>query len=316
MQTVCVGVLRGGTDSVDYQKSMSAGSILLRALREHDEYNPADILIDKNGVWHLDGVPVKPHQLINKIDLCIVTLEKPLENIGYVESVVRSLGINCVHNPKSALRGYIPESLRNAIESVGVRMARSLEVENPDIDFLKNIHNTFSPPYSLNFVNRLGEVSHIFHASNLNDVVDVFDNYQKKEEGNYIIEEYTAGDEWAVTIIPEFRGVKYYTLHPIYIGTTNPAFKSNLPKNRSAQDGFASPVVRESLDLYSKLAAAVMPTNIVTTFIFRHLENKKPVLLRAIEQYMLNDSDILLKAMNESAVSESEFLDIILNRYK
>lgn len=316
MQTVCVGVLRGGTDSVDYKKSMSSGSILLRALREHDDYDSHDILIDKNGVWHLDGVPVKPHQLINKIDLCIVTIEKPLKDLGYVESVIRSLGINCIHNPKSALRGYIPESLRNAIESVGVRMSRSLEVENPDVDFLKNIHNTFSPPYSLNFVNRLGEVSHIFHASNLNDVVDVFDNYQKKEEGNYIIEEYTAGDEWAVTIIPEFRGVKYYTLHPVYVGTINPAFKSNLPKNRSAQEGFANPAVREVLDLYAKLAAAAMPNNIPITFIFRHLEDRKPVLLRAIEHYILNNNTMLLDAMQESTVTESEFLDIILKNNK
>jgi D-alanine-D-alanine ligase-like ATP-grasp enzyme len=316
MQTVCVGVVRGGTDNVDYKKSMSAGSVLLRALREHDEYSSSDILIDKDSVWHLDGVPINPHQLINKIDLCIVTMEKPLDNLGYVESIIRSLGIKCVHNPKSALRGYIPESLRNAIESVGVRITRALEIENPDRDLLKNIHNTFSPPYSLNFVNRLGVVSHIFHASNLNDVVDVFEYHQKPEEGNYLIEEYTPGDEWAVTVMPDFRGVKYYTLHPVYVGSVSPAFKSNLPKNRSAQDKFAAPAVRESLDLYSKLAAAAMPNSVPTTFVFRHLEDRKPVLLRAIEHYLLNDNEMLINAMHESAVTESEFLDLILNNNK
>lgn len=314
MQKVRVGVVRGGTDATDHKKSISSGSILLRALRENSNYTTSDILIDKNGLWHLDGVPIKPHQLISKIDLCIVTIDKPLAGLGYVESVVRSLGITCIHNPKSALRGYIPPQIKSLIESVGVRMARSIEIDNPNNDLLKTIHKTFSPPYGINFVNKYGDVRHIFHASNLNDVVDVFQNHIKEEDGNYLIEEYTAGDEWAITIIPEFRGVKYYTLHPVYIGTVNPAFKSNLPKNPSAKHKFASPTVRESLDLYSKLAAAVMPNKIPTTFIFRYLENRKPVLLRAVEHFILNDNEMLVGAMRESAVTESEFLELVLQK--
>lgn len=51
-----IGVIRGGSNIDGYQKSISDGSIILRALREHDDYSPHDILIDKNEKIYVDGV--------------------------------------------------------------------------------------------------------------------------------------------------------------------------------------------------------------------------------------------------------------------
>jgi len=313
MKKVRVGVVRGGSNKSDYQKSISTGSILLRALREHDDYEPVDILIDQEESWHLDGTPLIPHQLVYKVDLCIVTIEKPLKG-GYVENNIRALGIKCFHNPPAALRGYIPDSLKKVIESIGVRIPNRLELSEFDDKTLRTLHNTFSPPYTINFVNSFGEVNHIFHTSNFDDVIDVFNHHEKPEQGIYVIEEYTPGDEWAVTVVPDFRDVKYYTLSPVYLGSLNPAFRSNIPKNLSSESGFASATVRQSLDLYAKLAAAVLPNNVPTTFVFRHLLDKKPVLTRAIERYYLNDDEMLTSALRESAIPESEFLNLIIRR--
>ncbi len=316
MQIVRVGVLRGGTNPKDFKKSMSDGAIVLRALREHDNYDAVDVLIDKDEVWYIDGVPVKPSKLIQTVDVCISTIEKPLAIHGNVESIVRSLGVPCIHTPKIALRGYIPDSLAQKIESIGVKSLRRMELDEFSNDVMRNVHQTFSPPYSISFVNGLGEVKHLFHASNMDDLIDVFTYHKKTEPGKYVIEEYVHGDEWAVTVVPDFRDTKYYILHPVYIGSVNPAFRSNLPMHSSVKENFASPQIREALDLYAQLTAGALKSKLPTTFIFRHNLGKKPILTRAMERYILNNDETIQKALRENAISESEFLELLINRSK
>ena len=51
-----VGVLRGGT-SKEYEQSLKAGAYVLKRLPK-DAYEPLDIYIDREGVWHLGGLPM------------------------------------------------------------------------------------------------------------------------------------------------------------------------------------------------------------------------------------------------------------------
>lgn len=313
MQKISVGVVRGGSDMHDYKKSLSDGSVILRALREHEEYTAFDILIDQKEVWHLDGVPILPVNLMHKIDICISTINQPLDKHGFVERIIESLGIKCVHTPKSALRGYISPMLSSTINSAGVRSSRHIKIDEYHPSLLKTLHNTFSPPYSVSFVNKLGDIKHIFDATNFDDIVDIFSHHIKPEAGEYLIEEYIAGDEWAVTVMPQFRGVKYFTMHPVYKETVYPAFRSNIPKTPGSRDRFANPSVRETLDLYAKLAASVLDIEVPTTFTFRHFPDKKPVLMRIKERHMLHDDSTLLHALKENAIKESDFLKMLID---
>ncbi len=313
MATVRVGVVRGGTHSRFHQKSISDGAILLRALREHEMYEPHDILIDKDEVWHMDGLPIKPEKLAFHMDLCISTIEHPLQSSGYIESILRNFGIQCMHAPKESLRGYIPDSLARKIESVGVRIPRRLNLGESN-NFLRDVHATFSPPYSLVFVNRKGEMDHLYHAKHMNDLAEFLNAHEQEDTGSYILEEYIPGDEWAVTVMPNFRETAWYTLHPIYVGTVTPAYRSNAPISRSAEGRFAAPNIREALDLYSKLASSVMEINIPTTFVFRHMEGRKPTLFRIIERHMIESDETLLNALKENAIPESDFAHMMIEK--
>lgn len=314
MQVVRVGVIRGGSSNRHYSRSISDGSIILRALREHIEYSAYDILIDKKEVWHLDGVPIVPSQLIHKIDIAISTIDEPLEKNGFVDKIMSSLGIKCIYTPKDSLRGYIPHHIAKEINAAGVRNSKFIQTPEYHNSLLGTIHNTFSPPYTVGFVNKWGDTGYLFDATNLDDVVDIFTYHQKPEDGEYMIEEYVAGDEWAVTVVPDFRGAKYFTLHPVYTETIYPAFRSNIPKTISSRDKFAAPVVRETLDLYARLAASTLDINVPTTFTFRHFPDKKPVLMRVKERHILHNDHTLLNALKENAISESEFIDILLKK--
>ncbi len=157
MHTVRVGVIRGGSNLRGYQKSISDGSIILRALREHHNYEPHDILIDQNEVMHVDGVPTVPSNLAHTVDICISTITYPLSKNGPIEKIVSSFGIPCVHTPKEALRGYIPDTLKDKIRSVGIRLPRHMILDVNDENLAHKIHKTFSPPYVLLFHARVGK---------------------------------------------------------------------------------------------------------------------------------------------------------------
>ncbi len=68
-----VGILRGGQgeENQNYEASIKKGAELIAFLMEHlnDKYKPIDILIDKDNVWHVSGLPVLPYDLIHKVDV-------------------------------------------------------------------------------------------------------------------------------------------------------------------------------------------------------------------------------------------------------
>ena len=63
-----VGVLRGGP-SPEYDVSINTGKTILANLSE--EYEPIDIFISKEGVWHIGGLEKEPYKILQTIDVAI-----------------------------------------------------------------------------------------------------------------------------------------------------------------------------------------------------------------------------------------------------
>mgnify|MGYP003425404996 CR=1 FL=1 len=54
-----IGVIRGGMSN-EYDTSLSSGGNILAHLRSeklNNKYKTFDVLVDKAGVWHLNGIP-------------------------------------------------------------------------------------------------------------------------------------------------------------------------------------------------------------------------------------------------------------------
>ena len=62
-----VGILRGGTGE-NYNSSLQhGGEIILHILENLDhKYKTADILVDSDSIWHYNGRPVQPADLVTK----------------------------------------------------------------------------------------------------------------------------------------------------------------------------------------------------------------------------------------------------------
>ena len=91
MHRIRVGVLRGGP-SGEYEVSLKTGATVLNNLSQ-DKYNPREIFIDKNGEWHVYGLPVKPHDALTHIDVVFNALHGSYGEDGKVQHLLEMHGI-------------------------------------------------------------------------------------------------------------------------------------------------------------------------------------------------------------------------------
>src|SRR3989344_8014556 len=70
MEIKRVGILRGGTGE-HYASSIHKGGGIISHILDNlsEKYKVADILIDKDGNWHLGGIPISPADLRCKVDV-------------------------------------------------------------------------------------------------------------------------------------------------------------------------------------------------------------------------------------------------------
>lgn len=89
-----IGVLRGGPSN-EYEVSLNTGAAVLAALRGKlaSRFQAKDVLIDRKGNWHIDGVPVQPHDLGHRIDVAFIALHGAYGEDGKVQSVLEAHGI-------------------------------------------------------------------------------------------------------------------------------------------------------------------------------------------------------------------------------
>ncbi len=86
-----IGVLRGGPSN-EYDVSLNSGAAVLDALRKRLDhlYQARDILIDKKGVWHLDGVAFPENDIASKIDVAFNALHGAYGEDGKIQAFLEA----------------------------------------------------------------------------------------------------------------------------------------------------------------------------------------------------------------------------------
>ena len=91
-----VGVLRGGP-SGEYDVSLATGGNVLKHLMNDptlvEKYIAHDIFIDREGIWHMSGVPVRPHEAAQRIDVVFNALHGQYGEDGKVQALLDSHGV-------------------------------------------------------------------------------------------------------------------------------------------------------------------------------------------------------------------------------
>jgi D-alanine-D-alanine ligase len=89
-----IGVLRGGPSS-EYEVSLKTGAAVLQALRDKlsERYKARDIFIDRDSIWHIDGLAFSPADALARFDVAFNALHGAYGEDGRVQGILEAHGI-------------------------------------------------------------------------------------------------------------------------------------------------------------------------------------------------------------------------------
>lgn len=149
-----VGILRGGIGN-DYIFSLQKGGDIILNITEslNHKYKTLDILVDRDGVWHLNGLPTMPADLIHKVDVVWNTAQ-PHFSILLDNLAIPNVGADSFHSILKNSR----DILQDHMKSIGVNLPRHIVIPLYQRDFdgpivkyatkkAKEVFEKFSSPW-------------------------------------------------------------------------------------------------------------------------------------------------------------------------
>lgn len=233
-----VGVIRGGV-SGEYDVSLKTGSNVLSHLRGeklNKTYKSIDILIDKDGIWHINGKPVSMKDVSHSVDVIFNALHGDYGEDGKVQQMLDQWKIPYTGSGAfaSAL-GYNKALAKEQFALLGVKtpshfIVPKYEKKNGSIEtysknIAKQIHDKLSPSWIVKPLSGGSSVG-MKMCKTYPQLVNAFlDGINKNND--VLIEELIEGKEATVGVVNHFRDQKVYVLPPIEI---------RIPKSKSFFD--------------------------------------------------------------------------------
>ncbi|MDP3725941.1 MAG: D-alanine--D-alanine ligase [bacterium] len=215
MNKVTVGVLRGGPSS-EYEVSLKTGAAVLKHLPK--QYRKVDVLIDKQGGWHVNGLPLPPERLSRKIDVAFNALHGYYGEDGKVQKMLEMFGIPYTgSDAMSSAVGMNKLLSKKSFKKHRIKILKH-KIIRPTDDLYGAVTKVFrtlpqpSVAKPLSGGSSVGvTIARTFHE--LLEAVDRAFQY----DSSVLVEEYVKGREATCGVIDRFRGEAHYALPPIEI---------------------------------------------------------------------------------------------------
>ncbi len=230
-----VGVIRGGPSS-EYEVSLNTGANVLSHLRSDEmnqKYKPIDILIDKNGVWHVNGKPTTLEHISNNVDVIFNALHGDFGEDGKVQQMLDQWKIPYTGSGAfaSAL-GFNKILAKEQFKRLGIKtpqyvlLMRDLPMQagenSPDksgSDLAKEqaklVWGKFPAPWVVKLIASGSSVG-VYICKTFPELENALLN-GINADSDIFVEEMIIGKEATVPIIEKFRGQNIYALPPIEI---------------------------------------------------------------------------------------------------
>lgn len=215
MRTV-VGVLRGGPSS-EYEISLQSGANVLSAL-DTERYEPRDLFVDREGVWHVHGVPAAPERALRGVDVVFNVIHGEYGEDGQVQRILEAIAV-----PYTGSRAEVATLVFNkhrtneAAKALGIRVPHSvlLHPKGDAEGAALSIFRSFPLPAVVKPVTGGSSVG-MSVARDFHSLVSAIELASTISPG-VLVEEFIKGKEATVGVIDDFRGQKTYALMPIEI---------------------------------------------------------------------------------------------------
>ena len=217
MTRMSVGVLRGGTSS-EYDLSLKTGAAMMAALPE-EKYETRDILIDREGLWHLRGTPATPARALSQVDVVLNALHGGVGEDGTVQRMLERSGVpyagsRALSAGLSLNKIRAREVLRQADILMPRGIAFSIDNRMSIGDMAEAIFSAFGPPYVVKPPAE-GSSQGIRIAKTVIElpeaIGDTLDKY-----GSALVEEYLVGAHATVVLVEHFRQEPLYVFPPAH----------------------------------------------------------------------------------------------------
>lgn len=212
----CIGILRGG-EVDNYEESLKNGGDVFRCIHENlsEKWRPIDILIDRSGVWHADGIPIyEKADLIHKVDAIWnathPSFSSTLETLKIPHFSVDSFAHAMLENRNM---------LRDHMKFIGVNMPRHIILPAFQSDFdgprekysikkAKEIFERFGAPW---IVKSLPENKNmgIHIANTFPELVAAIEDGVNQGK-SILVEEFIVGKDIGVHTLAGFRNKEIY----------------------------------------------------------------------------------------------------------
>ncbi len=213
-----VAVLRGGPSS-EYEVSLKTGAGVLANL-DQNKYEAIDVLIDKEGQWHVGGVFVKPEKIARIADVCFIALHGNYGEDGTVQKILEAHGIPYTGSKilASAL-GMNKILTKKILTQYNIPTPHSREIEKKeDTDVSKlarELFTTFIQP-SIVKPAMAGSSVGVSLVRTLPEMQSALEEAFKHGD-KVLIEEFIKGKEATCGVLEHFRGKEFYPLIPVEI---------------------------------------------------------------------------------------------------
>jgi D-alanine-D-alanine ligase len=208
-----IGILRGGI-SPEYHISLQTGANVQRALMEAG-FEAIDMLLDKDGVLHIKGVPADLEKAQASVDVVWNALHGEFGEDGKVQELLDQYGIPYVGSSRltSAL-AFNKQLAKDQAKSIGLHTPQSLMVmpegEESVSEITQRIYRTMAPPWVLKPLSGGGSLRTYFAFTPLELAQFVEESVSNATP--FLVEQYIYGKEAAVGVIDSFRGKDQYVL--------------------------------------------------------------------------------------------------------
>lgn len=214
-----IGVLRGGVGE-HYDSSLFHGGNIINFLKKNltDKYKTIDILVDKEGVWHIHGMPVLPHSLMHRVDAVWDTAG------GTQSGVFKTMSIP--HIGVSPFFSALVKNkilLRDYMKSLGVNMPKAIVLPLYQEDFdgpldkyaikkAKEVHAKFGAPWVVrSFTPDVSMGVHV--AKTFGELVSSIEDGVRHQK-SILVEELIMGKVGSVHSVNGFRSENIYAFPP------------------------------------------------------------------------------------------------------
>jgi len=317
MVPIKVGILRGGVGH-EYEVSLKTGANVLKNLPS-DKYQPVDMLLSRDGTWHVNGLPVSPERAVRSVDVIFNALHGEFGEDGQVQQTLDLLqtpytGSGTVASALGMNKPRAKEIFKKAGLKVpnGVVLKRGEQTESEAIAY--DAFQKISPPWIIKPAGSGSSVG-LYLAHTFPELVQAIESCFKFSD-SVLVEEYIQGKEATCGVVDGLRGQNYYPLLPIEIVTPT---NKNLFDYEAKYTGISSEICPGRFTKNEKNELESLSAQIHQALGLRHYSRSDFILsprgiyvLEVNSLPGLTEESLIPKSLRASGIPYGQFLDHIV----